>query len=578
MLKQNFKMRKVTYVFLVALFQISAFGQVDYTKQYFNAKNLFREGKYNLAMESFKPLLNSDRSNQYSEYATFYYALSAYNLGYKSLAKTNFNQIKTLHPSWDKMDEVNFWIGRINLEDKDYFQGLKILSMVQDKNLQASINSMKTKSISEISDVETLKMMREEYPKDTVVAKVLATALAKDLQNPENKALLETIIKQFNFQRTAFIPEAPKTFYRDVYSVSVLLPFMVNTLDPSPTLKRNQAVLDLYEGMKLAVDTLGKQGTKISLRAYDTERSVERIKSVLNHEELKNTDLIIGPFFQEENKPIVDFSLANKINTFNPLHNNSELIGVNPFAFMYQPSLEMLGKKSGEFLANYSKKKTCMVFYGTSRRDSVLAANFIQSASEKGLNIVASQRLTKEGSKSVLTILATPTEYDEFRYPKEFTLKKDSLGAIFVASDDALIYAKVISSIETRGDQIVVLGSEAWLDQHTVDLQKYQHLPVVLTAPNVSGLEKPASKAFVRKFVRTHGRPPSTYAGIGYELMLFLGNQLKKNGVYFQEALTKAGVIPGYLTEGYDYQYGRSNALVPFIKFDEGSMKVIDRR
>jgi ABC-type branched-subunit amino acid transport system substrate-binding protein len=565
-------------MFIAALFQIAAYGQVDYTKQYFNAKNLFRDGKYNLAMESFKPLLTSDRNNQYAEYATFYYALSAYNLGYKSLAKTNFNQIKTLHPSWDKMDEVNFWIGRINLEDKDYFQGLKILALVQDKKLQEAAEVLKTKSIAEVTDAETLKMMREEYPKDSVVAKALASALAKDLANTENKALLETLIKQFNFQRTDFIPEAPKTFYRDVYSVSVLLPFMVNTLDPSPTLKRNQAVLDLYEGMKLAVDTLEKQGTKISLRAYDTERSVERIKSILNYDELKNTDLIVGPFFQEENKPIVDFSLTNKINVFNPLHNNGDLIGTNPFAFMYQPSLEMLGKKSGEFLANYSKRKTCMVFYGTSRRDSVLAANFMQSASEKGLKIMGSHRLTKEGSKSVLSILATPTEYDEYRYPKQFTLKKDSLGCIFVASDDALIYAKVISSIETRGDQIVVLGSEAWLDQNTVDLEKYQHLPVVLTAPNFAGLEKPSSKKFVRKFIKTHGRAPSTYAAIGYEVMLFLGNQLKKNGVYFQDALSKAGVIPGYISEGYDYQYSRSNALIPFIKFDEGSMKVIERR
>ena len=35
--------------------------------------------------------------------------------------------------------------------------------------------------------------------------------------------------------------------------------------------------------------------------------STERIKSILNYDELKNTDLIVGPFFQEENKPIVDF-------------------------------------------------------------------------------------------------------------------------------------------------------------------------------------------------------------------------------------------------------------------------------
>jgi ABC-type branched-subunit amino acid transport system substrate-binding protein len=294
--------------------------------------------------------------------------------------------------------------------------------------------------------------------------------------------------------------------------------------------------------------------------------------------ELKNTDLIIGPYFQEESKPIVEFSQANKINVFNPLHTNSEIIGMNPFAFLYQPSLEVMGKKSGEFLSRYAFKKNCMVFYGTSRRDSVLAASFMESAKENGLRIVSSHRLTREGSKMILSTLATPTEYDEFRYPKQFTLKKDSLGSIFVASDDAMIYAKVISSVETRGDNIIVLGSESWLDQNTVDLEKYQNLPVVLVAPNFAAAEKPATVAFVKKFIRKHGRTPSSFSSMGYELMLFLGNQLKKNGVYFQEGLSKSGTLPGYLSEGYNYQTGRSNELVPFIKFEQGQIKVVDKR
>ena len=178
----------------------------------------------------------------------------------------------------------------------------------------------------------------------------------------------------------------------------------------------------------------------------------------------------------------------------------------------------------------------------------------------------------------ILSTLATPTEYDEYRYPKQFTLKKDSLGSIFVASDDALIYAKVIGSVEKRGDNIVVLGSESWLDQNTVDLEKFQNLPLVLVAPNYSATEKPATIAFVKKFIRKHGRTPSSFSSLGYELMLFLGNQLKKNGVYFQDGLSKSGTLPGYVSEGFNYQLGRSNELVPFIKFDQGQLKVVDKR
>lgn len=563
---------------MIAVVQVSAIAQGELAKQYFNAKNLYREGKYNLAMEAFKPLIPLDPANPFSQYATFYTAVSAYNLGYKALAKTTFGQIQTLYPQWEKIDEVKYWIGKINLENKDYFQGLKILSTIEDNSFQKSVTYLKKQSIPLIEDIETLRMMREEYPNDRVVAEALAARISKGLSTEEDRNYLAALIQEFNLNSSDYIPVAPETYFKDVYSVSVLLPFMVRTLDPSPAPKRNQSVLDLYEGMKLAVDTLAKLGVKINLNIYDTERSVTKIERLLNTEELKNTDLIIGPFFQEENTPIAAFSLAYKVNTFNPLHNNSELIGINPYAFLYQPSLEVLGRKSGEFLADYVSKKACMVFYGVSRRDSVLAANFMQSATEKGLVIVAANRLSRDDSQSVLSILATPTEYDELRYPKEFTLKKDSLGCIFVASDDALIYAKVISSIETRGDKIIVLGSESWLDQHTIALEKFQNLSVVLSAPNFLSLDKPAAKAFVKKYVRMHGRVPSNYASIGYEQMLFLGSQLKKNGVYFQDGLSREGVIPGYLTEGFDYRFGRSNARVPFVKFEDGSMKVIEDR
>ncbi len=49
------------FIFLLCLIAAQAAGQVDYNKQYFNAKQLFREGKYNLAMESFKALIPYDQ-------------------------------------------------------------------------------------------------------------------------------------------------------------------------------------------------------------------------------------------------------------------------------------------------------------------------------------------------------------------------------------------------------------------------------------------------------------------------------------------------------------------------------------
>jgi len=569
--------RRITVFFcLMASIHIGATAQlVDYKEFYFAGKNFFREGKYNLAMESFKKAIPYDQNNPFSEYASFYYAIAAYHQGYSAVSRDQLNQLKTLYPKWDKMDEVNFWLGKIHLEMKDYFQGLKLLSAIQDKKFQSDITALKQKTLRDVQDAEILRMMNEEYPKDDVIARQLAKVLAKNPTDANDRAQLESIISKFNFNRAEFIVEAPESYFKEIYSVSALFPFLLNTLEPTPFKKKNQLVLDLYEGMKLAVDTLLKQGINISLRAYDTERNADKLKKILETEELKNTDLIVGAMYAEENKPAQDFSLTNRINIFNPLSNNSENLGTNPYAFLFQPSFETLGKKSAEYVTAHARRKNCMVFYGTSKRDSVLASNFVQKANQTGLTIVSSQRITRDATGKILTQLATPTEFDEFKYPSQFTLKKDSIGSIFVASDDALIYSKVLNSVEMRNDSILVVGSENWLEQ--ANYEKYQQMGIVLASPNYMMINKPAHISFVKKFVRTHGRNPSLYAKLGYEFMMFAGQQLKKNGVYFQEGLNREPFIKGTLVEGFDFQQSHDNKVVPFVRFEKGALVVISK-
>jgi tetratricopeptide (TPR) repeat protein len=571
-------MKKTFLVCFSLVLALTLFGQNDYPSRYNNAKSLFKEGKYNLAMESFKPLIAYDQNNQYAEYASFYYALSAYHQGFYAVAKDMLNQIKALYPKWDKLPEVNFWQAKIHFDNHDYFQGLKILSTIDDKKFEKDIDALKTHHLAGITDTETLKMMFEEYPKDAIIAKSLATALSKNVSSPEDKKQLEELVEKFKFKKSDFIPEAPKTVHKERYAVSVLFPFMANTLEPTPGRKRNQIVLDFYEGMKMAVDSLSHDKVSISLRAYDTERSVEKIKRLLETEEFKNTDVIVGPFFPEENKVVQDFSERQKVNTIHPFSNSTDIIGVNPHAFLFQPAAETLGRKAAEYLAVHDKEKRCMVFYGTGKKDSVMAANFTHVARESGMKVLTTQKISNKETQKITDILATPTEFDEFRYPKQFTLMKDSLSSIFVASDDPLIYTKVVGAVETRGDSVKVIGSENWLDDNAIDLEKYEVLKIVLTSPNFVAMNNPNYRKFENKFINLHGRPVSNVARMGYEFMLFLGQQLKTNGVYFQQGLNEAGILQGYLSQGFNYANSRDNQVVPFITFKKGELILVEKR
>jgi hypothetical protein len=206
----------------------------------------------------------------------------------------------------------------------------------------------------------------------------------------------------------------------------------------------------------------------------------------------------------------------------------------------------------------------------------LLAASFIQKAGEVGINVVSAQRLTKDATGRIISLLTTATEYDKNKLPIDFKLKKDSLGSIYVASDDPLVYSKVISSVETRGDSIAVVGSETWLDNNAMDFEKFQTQGIVLASPNFMHASSAHYKAFARKFIRTRGRTPSSYAALGYDLMMFAGNSLKKYGVYFQDAFNKEAKFPGALSAGYSYMNSHDNQCVPFVKFVKGELTLLN--
>ncbi len=561
----------------------------DFKKQYKHARDFFKEGKYNMALEAFKPLMVYDKDNPYIEYASFFYAQSALHLNYHAVARDMLLQIKRLYPDWDQINEVNYWLAKIYFDKNEFFQGMLLLSEVKQEDYieQQQVARIKRHYLMRITDPEVMRLMWEEYPNDVEVGKCLARAIAIQPNFQQDRYLLDSVIHHFQLPRENYEGlNGPKPTFRDTYTVSALFPFLASTLEPTPTRKPNQLILDLYEGMRMASDTLFRQGTNIRLLAYDTERNPadpehgkDVIRKLLEKEELKNTDLIVGPIFREELKPVQEFSERHWINMINPVSNNSEFIGQNPYAMLFQPSLETLASRSAELLAARTRNKKCMILYGDAVKDSVMAASFSNRAAEVGLSVVWSEKFRRETAERILSILAKPTEYDEFKNPVQFTMKLDSIGSIFVASDNPLIYTKVISSVEARGDSVLVVGAESWIDNPSVDLAKYEKLHIMFAAPNFTPYNDPAFLGFRRAYIKSHGYfPPEymNYTKIGYEFMMVIGRAMKTHGVYFQEGLHQSGAIPGYLTKVFKFSHHRDNIGFPFIYIRHGELVAIE--
>lgn len=579
------RMIKYKLIILVWLSLItgSVFAQnnQNFQKQYLNAKVFFREAKYNLAMEAFKPLIALDDENPFSAYASYYYALSAYRQGYPPMARDMFLQIRRVFPKWSKLDDVNLWLGTIYLETESYDLAFKAFNQVKNKSLKPQISDTKYYFLNQIKDLDKLKELYSTNAEEKELGEILARKIAGQTLAGQDRELLNDLIGKFNFDEDQFNIVSPtETIFKDTYRVAVLLPFMANELEPDHRRQVvNQNVLDLYLGIRLAVDTLEAQGIDIELLAYDTKRDTTVTRRILEKTELKGVDLIIGPLFSHLLGMVNEFSFKNKINIINPVHSSSGMLDGNPYSFLYSSSDAVVGKKAAEYILKKVPRKPGIVFYGDAPGDSALAFAYKQRMEEAQFEIIHTRKVDKNDTRSIQDVLLVANsrlkEAATADARKRYKIGLDSLSHIFVASDNNLISSKVLSTVRTRGDGITVIGSSNWLDLSVINYESYFNLGTVLYAPGYCAKDTEAYNAFRSSYIQRHRKNPSKLAEKGYDLMLLMGNSLHKYGKYFQTAWNEMNYLPGYLTMGYNYQNTNYNQLVPMLNFSKEGLKLV---
>lgn len=559
------------FFLLPILIFFSPLSAQDYKRDYKSAKEFYGEKQYNFAMEGFKPMMVYDKANPYTEYASFYYALSAYHQNYFSVAKESLLQLKKLYPEWEQADEVNYWLAAVYFQQGEIFQALRMLNSMKSPRDLISIERMKNNFLYQLDDEAVVRLILEEFPGEVPVLKRL---INRKISNGEYKGARELIAANGLSENEFVFPEQKMTI-KDKYRVAALFPFLSFDLDPSPGAKRNQSTLDLYQGMKLATDSLISLGTMIDLVGYDTEREVGKVAALMALEEIKSADVLVGPLFADEMAPVQSYCKANQVPMVNPISNNPTYLFNNPNSLLVQPDFETIGRASAEALAKRKIKKPCVVFFGDNRKDSVMAAAFLKRAEELNIRIAIVQGIAKGNSTEVYSTLVTPTKFDKFRNPIEFELKKDSIGSVFVASDDELIFTKVISSIDRRADSVIIVGQDTWIDKPSMDLDKFERLHIMMSSPSYTDIFSFEYKQFQKPYASRFGVLPTSFAKIGFECMMFIGKALSQYGTEFISELQKSPEIIGSFQRTYRFQDAQCNKDVPFVHFENGELRLL---
>jgi len=134
-----------------------------------------------------------------------------------------------------------------------------------------------------------------------------------------------------------------------VFKVALMVPLYLEQLDSLDTEQFMQGEHDnfkpfrfikFYEGARIAVDSLEKQGMHVELYVYDVDQSITKTAKVLQNSELRQMDLIIGPFFSRSFDQVALFAGNFGIPIVNPLSFRGEVIQKYRTAIKVKPGEE----------------------------------------------------------------------------------------------------------------------------------------------------------------------------------------------------------------------------------------------
>lgn len=378
------------------------------------------------------------------------------------------------------------------------------------------------------------------------------------------------------------------------YKVAILMPFMANEFTPAPNREvpsKSLRALEFYEGVRLALDTLEKQGINLFVDIYDTKKSVATVQQILNKPELKEVDLIIGPVSSKIAQQVANFAKESKIPMISPFNPRADITEQNPYYIQINPSFEPHSKTIVDYVFNKFESRHPKKYLVLGMRRDTGRINMIQQAYVELKNDITAkipQFITKDNTFSIESI-------------KKY-LSKDSENIIIIPSyhDESFIYNalreinSLIDKLEKKNSyKLTVVGMSRWKYYERINFEYYANLNMLLTSE--VHVNNGRAKHFQTEYKQTYGISPREFGYIGYDVMLYFGEMLKKYSKTFplflgnekrQMCHTWFQFEPVYLNKGaldgsspstlQNVIMRYQNAHINLLDFDEYELKKIN--
>ncbi len=557
-------------------------------KRYTAAVKLVQTGDYERAKSDFNVLIQQRGS--LAPYASYHYAVAAFRQKNFIQSRLMLRQLVELFPGWRKMNEALYLLAANGMEMGQYEEAMTALQTIGDPTLRPDITKLEQNFLPRITDLSRLKQLNKSFPADRIIGLTLIDLIQRTVSDKDDLELSDRLTNRFGIPTAAITKTAATTTVqasgsrpttsvmqpsrnlrsKGYYNVAVMFPFRVDEFSADKRLRSNQYVYDLYDGIKMAKAKLQEEGITVNLFAYDLDNDANKTLELINSPAFAQTDLIIGPLYVEPNRIASAYANLNNILLLNPIATSSELVANQPMSFLAQPSMNQQAVKVAEHMQNLNGGRRVAIYFGSGRKDSLMAVAYQAELIRQNYQIVDFRKVSGTAQTMADAMQFSGTTAGTRLTNASVQPTGIAIGHVFFASSNDDDGARMLDALSRRRVTGPLIATASAFDFYKTPLSTFSRRELYLLYPDfIDPLREPVS-TFQEQYAARRNTIPSVFASEGYDMLLFFGRQLAKNGLQVRNRSNLHSDTDDYLLSGFDYTQSNDNQIVPIVKYEDG--------
>ena len=363
---------------------------------------------------------------------------------------------------------------------------------------------------------------------------------------PYSKAELQMEAHRLAAEQAASAASSKLVSHKSHLNAAVILPLKENT-------DRGGKMIEFYQGLLMAVDSVRKQGTSIDIYAYHSGNGLAELNSILAREEMKHMDVIFGPLDGVQATVLNNFSKQHRIRLVMPFATTNTYGSNNPYAYVVSAQADLVNKIGASSITRMFASHNIVVL-NAGQPDN------------RGTNFVV--QLTQELNAHGLVIRTLNADADEAIYCNTLHQTRNNLVVVNNSSQTAIQKAtrKLREFLRKHPEyRVSLVGYPEWSTYQAGILQDFHALDTYAYTPFFRNSSDIRIQAFERRFKANFGHDlivvSPRYGLLGMDLGYFFLHGLAQLGDYFDERQHTLKYSPLQS----DFQFAQNGAGMPYI-------------